>query len=98
MKHTAALRRRILNRSAAVGIIGQGYVGLSLACAAAEAGFSVVGLDVDEERIEGLAEGILSVPGVDEAAFTAATATGSMRFTTDPAALDECEIMVICVP
>ena len=47
MKTTAALRRRILARRAKVGVVGQGYVGLSLACAAADAGFDVVGVDVD---------------------------------------------------
>ena len=47
MRSTADLRRRILNRTARIVVIGQGYVGVSLACAAAEAGFSVTGIDVD---------------------------------------------------
>ena len=47
MRGPANLRRRIFNRTARVVVIGQGYVGLSLACAAAEAGFSVTGIDID---------------------------------------------------
>src|ERR687891_444104 len=62
IKGTAALRRRILSRQARVGVVGQGYVGLSLACAAADAGFPVTGIDTDEQRVADLAEGILSVP------------------------------------
>jgi UDP-N-acetyl-D-glucosamine dehydrogenase len=66
MKNTAALRRRVLDRSARIGIVGQGYVGVSLACAAADAGFPVVGIDVDHTRIAALAEGRLVVAGVQE--------------------------------
>jgi UDP-N-acetyl-D-glucosamine dehydrogenase len=47
MRGTAVLRRRILSRRASVAVLGQGYVGLSLACASSEAGFRVIGVDVD---------------------------------------------------
>ena len=98
MKTTAALRRRILNRQASVGIIGQGYVGLSLACAAADAGFPVVGFDVDAGRVGQLGRGALSVPGVAEDLFRAGVATGRISFTADPDALRSCEVLLICVP
>ena len=51
MKDTARLRRRILSREAPIAVLGQGYVGLNVACAAAQAGFPVVGIDVSEGRI-----------------------------------------------
>ena len=57
MRATADLRRRILNRTARVAVVGQGYVGLSLACAAADAGFCVTGIDVDARRVAALAGG-----------------------------------------
>ena len=57
MKGTAALRRQILARSARIAVLGQGYVGLSLACAAADAGFQVTGIDVDERRVTVCARG-----------------------------------------
>ncbi len=57
MRGTADLRRRILNRTARIAVIGQGYVGLSLACAAADAGFSVTGVDTDPVRVKALADG-----------------------------------------
>jgi UDP-N-acetyl-D-mannosaminuronate dehydrogenase len=46
-------------------VIGQGYVGLSLTCAAAEAGFSVTGVDTDPVRVRELAAGHPVVAGVD---------------------------------
>jgi nucleotide sugar dehydrogenase len=98
MKETAALRRRILSRRATVGVVGQGYVGVSLAAAAAEAGFHVTGIDLDEDRIADLAAGVLSVPGVDEGLYRSALATGQLEFTTDRDRLREIDIVAICVP
>src|SRR6266540_695811 len=46
LKNTALIRRRILARRACVGVVGQGYVGLTLACIAAEAGFPVTGIAI----------------------------------------------------
>src|SRR5438876_10858950 len=59
----------IRSRRAQVVVIGQGYVGLTVAASAAEAGFPVTGFDVDEARIRSLADGDLVVPGVDDALF-----------------------------
>jgi UDP-N-acetyl-D-glucosamine dehydrogenase len=98
MKQTAMIRRRLLNRSAVVGIVGQGYVGLSLACAAAEAGFQVNGVDVDAGRVDDLNAGVLSVAGVSTDAFESATATGKMTFFTDASALQEADVIIVCVP
>ena len=52
MRSTRLLRRRLLARDARVVVVGQGYVGLSLACAAAEAGFQVTGIDVDPVGVD----------------------------------------------
>jgi UDP-N-acetyl-D-glucosamine dehydrogenase len=98
VKTTAALRRRILDRRARIGIIGQGYVGVSLACAAGDAGFPVVGVDVDTSRVADLSSGVLSVPGVDEEVFRAGIASGNVRFTDSFEPLQQCEIVLICVP
>jgi nucleotide sugar dehydrogenase len=92
------LRRLILNRDATVVVLGQGYVGLSLACAVAEAGFSVTGLDVDAQRIADLRSGMLSVPGVGEDVFRAAWTTGNMSFTTDDRCIASADVIAICVP
>jgi UDP-N-acetyl-D-glucosamine dehydrogenase len=98
MRSTASLRRRILARDARVAVVGQGYVGLSLACAAAEAGFAVTGIDVDPARVAALAAGELCVPGVDEGAFQRGVATGRLGFATGGQALAEADVVCICVP
>jgi UDP-N-acetyl-D-glucosamine dehydrogenase len=98
MKETAVLRRRILSRKAKVAVVGQGYVGLSLACAAADAEFRVTGIDVAERRVGDLVEGVLSVPGVSETEYRAALAGGRLSFTTDASAAAEADVICICVP
>jgi UDP-N-acetyl-D-glucosamine dehydrogenase len=98
MRSTASLRRRILARDARVAVVGQGYVGLSLACAAAEAGFAVTGIDTDPARVAALADGQLVVPGVDEGAFRRGAATGRLDFATGGQALAEADVVCICVP
>jgi UDP-N-acetyl-D-glucosamine dehydrogenase len=98
MMGTAALRRRLLARRARVAVVGQGYVGISLACAASEAGFPVTGIDVDADRIGDLARGRLSVPGVSPALFEAGMAAGNVTFTTDARSVADSDIILICVP
>jgi UDP-N-acetyl-D-glucosamine dehydrogenase len=98
MRSTSTLRRRLLARDARVAVVGQGYVGLSLACAAAEAGFEVTGIDVDADRVDALAAGRLVVPGVDEATFQGGVATGRLRFRADGDALATSDVICICVP
>jgi nucleotide sugar dehydrogenase len=98
MRSTSSLRRRLLARDARVAVVGQGYVGLSLACAAAEAGFKVTGIDVDADRVDALAAGRLVVPGVDEATFQGGVATGRLRFSADGDALATSDVICICVP
>jgi len=46
------LRKKIINRTAKVVVIGLGYVGLPLAIEIAKAGFNVIGIDTDEEKVE----------------------------------------------
>jgi UDP-N-acetyl-D-glucosamine dehydrogenase len=98
VKSTASLRRRILGRQAAVGVVGQGYVGLSMACAAADVGFSVRAFDVDEARIADLRSGVLSVAGVSEEQFATGLASGRLDFVSHPETLRECDIILVCVP
>jgi UDP-N-acetyl-D-glucosamine dehydrogenase len=98
LRSTPTLRRRLLGRDARVAVVGQGYVGLSLACAAAEAGFTVTGVDADAARIAGLAAGELCVPGVDQDAFRRAVATGRLGFTAADEGLADSDVVCICVP
>jgi UDP-N-acetyl-D-glucosamine dehydrogenase len=92
------LQRRIARHEATVGVVGQGYVGLTLAAAAATEGLTVQAFDVDTARIRELADGRNVVPGVDTGLFAAASQSGRLFFSTDPAVLADCDVVVICVP
>jgi len=98
MRATASLRRLVVSRRASVAVIGQGYVGVSLACAASEAGFRVTGVDVDAGRIADLARGELSVPGVSPSLFEAGWAAGNVTFTTETERIVGSDVVLICVP
>jgi nucleotide sugar dehydrogenase len=98
MKSTAKLRRAILSRSASIAVVGQGYVGLSVACAAAESGFRVSGVDVDPERVADLRDGRLSVPGVSEDLFRSGVSSHRLRFVSEASSLGEADIILVAVP
>lgn len=92
------LLRRIEERSASVAVVGQGYVGLSVAAAAATAGFTTAGVDLDTERVAALSAGRQVVAGVDFATFATAMATGRLRFESCFDAVAGADVVLICVP
>lgn len=63
------LLARIEQRSAVVGVIGLGYVGLPLAIEFARAGFRVLGFDVDSKRVAALNRGICHIRDIDSVLF-----------------------------
>jgi UDP-N-acetyl-D-glucosamine dehydrogenase len=79
-----------------IGVVGLGYVGLPLATEFARAGHDVAGYDVDAERVDRLSRSesdIEDVPSADLAELADRFTVGS-----DPAALAECDAVVVCVP
>jgi UDP-N-acetyl-D-glucosamine dehydrogenase len=81
-----------------VVIVGQGYVGLPLAVRVANAGFDVVGYDVDEARVKRLAAGESYVEDVPDAALVAVLESGRYRPTSEPKACAGFDVAVISVP
>jgi len=98
MDHATTLSRHIATHTARVSIIGQGYVGLPLAVAFAEAGFPVTGLDTDPDRVAALASGRSHVPDVPSKPLQALLRAGRYNATTEPAILAESDVILICVP
>lgn len=94
----ADLRKKLADRSARVAVVGQGYVGLSVAAAAANAGLETVGIDLDAERVAALAEGHQVVAGVDDELFRGAHASGCLHFSSSPAPVADADVVLICVP
>jgi len=95
---THTLSARIAERTTRVAVLGQGYVGLTLAAAAAAEGFRVTGIEIDADRAEALSLGDLVVPGVDENLFRAAVQSGNLTFAADAQPVASAELIFVCVP
>ncbi len=94
-KVSSSLRQRIEERTAAVGLVGLGYVGLPLLVVASTEGFQVIGVDIDERRVAALAEGRSYVVDVSSEQLRA---VHRPLFTTDSAELRRADIVIIAVP
>jgi UDP-N-acetyl-D-glucosamine dehydrogenase len=81
-----------------VAIIGQGYVGLTIAVSAAGAGHSVVGFDVNDQLVAALNSGTSHIEGISDSALTSFIASGAYKANTDASVLDGCDVIVIAVP
>jgi UDP-N-acetyl-D-glucosamine dehydrogenase len=92
------LEERLKSRSATVGVVGLGYVGLPLAVAFAGAGFQVIGVDADPSRTALLAGGMSPVEDVPAARLAPLVSSGRLAIHSSPAALGEADAIVICVP
>jgi UDP-N-acetyl-D-glucosamine dehydrogenase len=87
---------RVATREATLGIVGLGYAGLPLAMTFAEAGFDVVGIDINEERVEAIRQGrsyLVDVPGERYERLD-----GRLEATSDYGAVSELDVVTICVP
>jgi UDP-N-acetyl-D-glucosamine dehydrogenase len=81
-----------------VAIIGQGYVGLTIAIGAAKAGHTVVGFDLNESLVSRLNSGHSHIEGVSDAALSSIVQSKNYIATTDASKLDGCQVIVIAVP
>lgn len=99
------LLNRIKQRTARIGIIGLGYVGLPLIREFVKAGFQVTGFDVDEDKVRRLRKGqsyIKHIPGAEIAKLLKpreqAGLQGWFEPTTDFRRLSKTDCIIICVP
>ena len=81
-----------------LAIIGQGYVGLPLAMAAVDAGWSVIGVDNLEAKVAQINGGSSPVEDISDAQLQAAISNGAYRATTDFSAVSQASVVTICVP
>jgi UDP-N-acetyl-D-glucosamine dehydrogenase len=96
--HLDTLREKISTRTARVGIVGLGYVGLPLAVEFAKAGFSVTGIDLVESKVERINAGnsyVQDVPAVDVSELVQAK---RLCATTDFSVIRDLDTINICVP
>ena len=92
------LLARITDRSATVGVIGLGYVGLPLAIEFARAGFHVIGFDVSARVCDILNAGNSHIQDVPSAEVAEFVKSGHLRATTDPTDLRAADALSIAVP
>jgi UDP-N-acetyl-D-glucosamine dehydrogenase len=98
MSRLQELFGRIESRSARVGVVGLGYVGLPLAVEFARAGFRVTGFDLDAEKVRILGEGGSYIGDVPAAEVRAMRDAGRLEATTDFGALSAMDVIHVCVP
>lgn len=89
-----SLLERISSKEARICVLGLGFVGLPLALRFAEVGFPVLGIDVDEGKIQSIEKGISYIQGVSFAAHR----SRPIHASTDSSLLRQSDVAIICVP
>jgi UDP-N-acetyl-D-glucosamine dehydrogenase len=92
------LKDKIRDRSARVGVIGLGYVGLPLAVEFATNGFNVTGFDVDASKVDEINAGRSYILDVKTEDVASSVRAGRLRATTDMSCLADMDVIDICVP
>ena len=85
-------------KSKTLAIIGQGYVGLPLAMAAVDAGWTVIGIDNFEAKVAQINSGSSPVEDISDAQLQAAITKGAYKATTDFSTVAQASVITICVP
>ncbi|CAN5644914.1 nucleotide sugar dehydrogenase [soil metagenome] len=94
----ARLAAAIDERSAVVGVVGLGYVGLPLAVEAARSGFRTLGFDVSASVVDGVNAGASHIQDVSSSTVGEYVGRGLLGATSDFSRLAECDLISICVP
>ena len=92
------LKDKIRDRSAKVGVVGLGYVGLPLAVEMANAGFHATGIDLVKEKVDSVNSGVSYVLDVGSEAVESVVRANRMRATQSLAAVEGLDTLNICVP
>src|SRR5262249_19248482 len=93
-----SLEEAIRNRTALVGVIGLGYVGLPLIQAFIGAGYRTIGLDVDQRNVDRLAAGPSYIKHIPAEWIKECVSSGKFTPTADMRRLAEADAVLICVP
>jgi len=92
------LEWKLSNKTAVIGIVGLGYVGLPLAVAFAEVGFKVVGFDMQAEKVEAISKGESYLADTGNEKLSRLVKSNLLEATTDQSRLREVDAVCICVP
>jgi UDP-N-acetyl-D-glucosamine dehydrogenase len=92
------LIEKLRSRTARIGIVGLGYVGLPLAVEAAREGFSVTGIDLDPNKIDSIGKGISYIKDVPDSALAEVVNQGRFSAVTTFNVVADLDVIVIAVP
>lgn len=92
------LREKIENKTAVIGVVGLGYVGLPLAVEKAKAGFRVIGFDILPNRVDMVNQGVNYIGDVVDEELKELVSSGQLKATTDYSLIGEVDAVAICVP
>lgn len=92
------LKEKVVHRSAVIGVIGLGYVGLPLAVEKAKAGYHVIGFDIQEKRVNMVNQGKNYIGDVVNADLEQLVREKKLEASIDFERLQECDVATICVP
>lgn len=92
------LLQNVQKRTAKIGVIGLGYVGLPLVCEFCKAGFSVTGLDIDQIKVEKLNQGKSYIMHIPDENIKALTLGGKFQASSDFSLVTGLDCILICVP
>lgn len=89
---------KVSDKTAVLGVMGLGYVGLPLVVEMAKVGYKVIGYDISEAAVSGINSGVSHIQDVSSDELKPLVENGLIEATTDPTRLDECDTISICVP
>ncbi len=92
------LKEKIKSREARIGIVGLGYVGLSLAVEFARSGFTVTGVEVDQNRVEMINKGLSHTEDITHSSLKPLVDSGKLKAVLSFDVLNEMDSISICVP
>jgi UDP-N-acetyl-D-glucosamine dehydrogenase len=92
------LIKKLQDKTAKIGILGMGYVGMPLAVVFAEKGFNVLGIDPDQRKVDTFKKGISYIQDVPSETVQRLHEAGKLDMSADFAALAEVDAVSICVP
>ncbi|HUF03512.1 MAG TPA: nucleotide sugar dehydrogenase [Aridibacter sp.] len=92
------LKKLIEDKTARLGVIGLGYVGLPLVVEFASEGFEGIGFEVDQKKADTINRGESYIVDVPSEAVAECVDTGKLSATTDFSRIEDCDAVVICVP
>lgn len=95
---TSNLREKLLNKTATLGVVGLGYVGLPLAVEKAKSGYKTIGFDIQESRVDMVNAGENYIGDVVNEDLKEIVASGLLTATSDFAEAVNVDCVCICVP